>query len=250
MQITSVNNELVKQSAKLQQKKYRDESGKFLLEGYKAIEEAYRAGVTIEKIFVIESKESKYTFCNCEIISTTQPVLKKIASTDSAPEAIAIGIQKTYDISLLQNTKTIALFEGIKDLGNLGTILRSCTAFGVDAVILFGETVDLYNPKCVRASVGNLWKTPVFNIKNIDEIKNYFSDFERIATLPKSENTIYLKDYKKTEKILVMFGSEADGLSEELKKYATKNITIEMQKSVESLNLSISAGIIFYELFK
>ena len=75
-----------------------------------------------------------------------------------------------------------------------------------------------------------------------------FEDYERVATLPKSNNTIWLKDYIPQEKILIMFGTEASGLSQELKNFATKNVTIEMTDKVESLNLSISAGVILYKL--
>lgn len=249
MEITSVNNETIKEVAKLQQKKYRDDSKKFLLEGLKAIEEAFNADIEIEQIFVLKEKAFHYSFLEEKIVYVTEPVLKKLSTTDSAPDAVAVGKQKIYDISCLKNAKRIALFENIKDLGNLGTILRTATAFSLDGIILYGNTVDLYNPKCVRASVGNLWKTPVIQLKNFSNLQEYFKDYTRIATLPKSEDSIYLKDFKPQDKILVMFGAEADGLSQELINFATDKVTIEMDNKVESLNLSMSAGIIFYKLF-
>lgn len=249
MEITSVNNETIKEVAKLQQKKYRDDSKKFLLEGLKAIEEAFNADIEIEQIFVLKEKAFNYSFLEEKIVYVTEPVLKKLSTTDSAPDAVAVGKQKIYDISCLKNAKRIALFENIKDLGNLGTILRTATAFSLDGIILYGNTVDLYNPKCVRASVGNLWKTPVIQLKDFSNLQEYFKDYTRIATLPKSEDSIYLKDFKPQDKILVMFGAEADGLSQELINFATDKVTIEMDNKVESLNLSMSAGIIFYKLF-
>lgn len=249
MEITSINNETIKEVAKLQQKKYRDDSKKFLLEGLKAIEEAFNADIEIEQIFVLKEKAFHYSFLEEKIVYVTEPVLKKLSTTDSAPDAVAVGKQKIYDISCLKNAKRIALFENIKDLGNLGTILRTATAFSLDGIILYGNTVDLYNPKCVRASVGNLWKTPVIQLKDFSNLQEYFKDYTRIATLPKSEDSIYLKDFKPQDKILVMFGAEADGLSQELINFATDKVTIEMDNKVESLNLSMSAGIIFYKLF-
>ena len=137
------------------------------------------------------------------------------------------------------------MLEDIKDAGNLGTILRTACAFNIDAIVLYGDTVDLYNPKCVRSSVGNLWKIPVFEMNDL----SIFNDYERVATLPKSDNTIWLKDYIPQEKVLVMFGTESSGLSHKLKDFATKNVTIEMSDKVESLNLSISAGVILYKIF-
>lgn len=249
MEITSVNNETIKEIVKLQQKKYRDETKKFILEGLKAIEEAFNADIEIEQIFVTKEKSYHYDFLEEKIVYVTEPVLKKLSTTDTAPDAVAVGKQKIYDISKLKEAKRVALFENIKDLGNLGTILRTATAFSLDAIILFGNTVDLYNPKCVRASVGNLWKTPVYQIKDFKILQQYFKNFTRIATLPKSEDSIFLKDFKPQNEVLVMFGAEANGLSQELIDFATDKVTIEMDSKVESLNLSMSAGIIFYKLF-
>lgn len=245
MEITSVNNDLVKETVKLQQKKYRTE--KFLLEGFKAIEEAFNAGIKIDYAFVLADKISQYDFLSEKIISTTEPVLKKISTTDSAPDAVAVGYKKVYDKSLLKNTQKVVLLENIKDLGNLGTILRTSVAFGVDAVVLYGESVDLYNPKCVRASVGNLWKIPVVEINDFNELQDLFGEYERIATLPRTNN--YLKTYDAKLPSVVMFGSEADGLSEELIKFSTDSVKIEMASTVESLNLSVSCAVVLYKLF-
>lgn len=247
-EITSVNNDLVKETVKFQQKKYRDKENKFLLEGFKSIEEAFNAGIEIEYAFVLKEKAEQYKFLGERAILTTEPVLKKISTTDSAPDAVAVGFKKHYDNSVLYGAKKVVLLENIKDLGNLGTILRTSTAFGADAVVLYGkECADLYNPKCVRSSVGNLWKIPVLYIREIKELEKYFSDFQRIATLPRAEK--YLKDFKCNDKCLIMFGSEADGLSDELVNFSTDSVKIEMASSVESLNLSISCAVVLYKLF-
>ena len=239
MKITSVNNELVKETAKLLQKKYRKDT--FLLEGSKCIEEAIASGLEIVHLFADESSDEFKGYDN--LIETTEAVLSKISSTETPPKAVAVAKKLKREWS--ENYKKVVLLENIKDAGNLGTILRTACAFNIDAVVLYGDTVDLYNPKCVRSAVGNLWKIPVFEMNDL----SIFNDYERIATLPKAENTIWLNEYKPQEKVLVMFGSEASGLCEDLKNFATQNITIEMDGKVESLNLSISAGIIMYKLF-
>lgn len=243
-EITSVNNELVKNTVKLQQKKYRDAEKKFLLEGFKPIEEAFNSGLEIEQIFVEKKHAQKYAFLNLPLILTTEAVLKKISTTDSAPDAVAIAKQKTFTLEDIKSAKKVILLENIKDAGNLGTILRTAKAFSQDAVVLYGDTVDLYNPKCVRAAVGNLWKIPVVQIKDFKELETAFKNFEKTATLPKSQDTINLKDYDTKSPYLIMFGSEAEGLSKELIDLADKKITIEMNNDVESLNLSVSVGII------
>ncbi len=277
-EITSVNNELVKEVAKLSQKKYRDETKKFLLEGFKAIEEAFKSGIEIDQIFVnkasklqsrlgflpqqepltrisdVHSSHQNSTLApwgrgdSLEIILTTEPVLKKISTTDSAPEAVAVAKQKIFTLNDIESAKKIVLLENIKDSGNLGTILRTAAAFSQDAVILYGDTVDLYNPKCVRSAVGNLWKIPVVQIKDFVVLKMAFDKFERVATLPSAEDTVNLKSFEAKSPYLVMFGSEADGLSKDLIDFSTKKVTIEMSDKVESLNLSVSVGVVLYSL--
>lgn len=245
MKITSVNNDLVKETAKLLRGKYRDELGLFLIEGEKGVAEALNAGLQIERIFVLEGLDG---YPEEKVIETTEAVLAKISDAKSAPKVVAVAKQPKHGVDKLKNTNKVVLLEGIKDAGNLGTILRTASAFGINAVVLYGDTVDLFNPKCVRSTVGCLWKVPVIKVENFKELKNIFTSYERVATLPKGENVINLEEYQPAEKTLVMFGSEADGLSDELKNFATKNVTIEMQKDVESLNLSVSASVIMYKI--
>lgn len=245
MEITSVNNDLVKETAKLHQKKYRDK--KFLLEGYKAIEGAYESGIEIDYVFVLTQKADEYKFLGDKVILTNEAVLKKISTTDSAPEAVGVAIKREYNPDMLKKSQKVVLLENIKDAGNLGTILRTSVAFGADAVILFGDSVDLYNPKCVRSAVGNLWKIPVFEIKDFGELEKTFEGFNRVATLPRAKK--YLKDYKSQLPCLVMFGSEADGLSDKLINFATDSVKIEMAEGVESLNLSVSCAVVLYQIF-
>ena len=245
MKITSVNNDLVKETAKLLKGKYRDETGLFLIEGEKGVTEALDAGLEVKNIFVLEGING---YPMDKVIETTEAVLSKISDAKSAPKVVAVAKQPDVDISKLNNAKKVILLENIKDAGNLGTILRTASAFDYDAIILFGDTVDLYNPKCVRSAVGNLWKKPVIKIKEFNELEKTFTPFERIATLPKADNVINLREFSPSEKMLIMFGSEADGLTDQLKKFATKNLTIEMSSSVESLNLSVSAAVIMYQL--
>ena len=247
MEITSTNNELIKTCAKLLQKKYRNESGKFLLEGYKAIQEAFDCGLEIENVFVDKEHLKDYQFLKELIIETNSAVLKKISSTESAPPAVAVARQKTYNTSKFSSFNKVILLEGIKDVGNLGTIIRSAVAFGCEGIVLYGDCADIYNPKCVRSAVGNLWKIPIVNIEKLELLKNIFRNFSRIATLPKSTN--YLKNFSLKEPALIMFGSEADGLSVELQNFSTDSTKIEMKDNVESLNLASSVSIIMYELF-
>lgn len=244
MKITSVNNDLVKETAKLLKSKYRDESGLFLIEGEKGVTEAIEAGLQIKNIFTIENIDNLKDY---NVIETTEAVLSKISDAKTAPKIIAVAEQIKYNKENFKNFNKVILLEGIKDAGNLGTILRTASAFGFDGIVLYGDTVDLYNPKTVRSAVGNLWKIPVIKLKEFKELEILFNKFDRIATLPKAENTVNLEDFSIENKTVIMFGSEANGLSYELKDFATKNLTIEMNSNVESLNLSISVAIVAYK---
>ena len=248
MEITSVNNDLVKEYSKLLQKKYRTATSKFLIEGEKALCEAINYGIELEVIFADKNKYSEYKFNNkVTVIFTNEKVLKKLSSTDSPPAIAAVAIQKKYNENILSNLHKVVLLENIKDAGNFGTIVRSSVAFGVEAIVLFGDCVDIYNPKCVRASVGNLWKIPIIHVSSIEKLRILFSNFTRIATLPKSSNM--LKSYNPCLPLLIMFGSEADGLSDKLIEFSNESLKIEMANTVESLNLATSFAVITYSLF-
>lgn len=244
--ITSVSNNLVKETVKLKQKKYRDESGKFLLEGFKSIHEAFLYGVEIDYVFVNEYKLEEYNFLKEKLISVNDAVLKKISTTETPPDAVGVGVQKLCNIPDVKNRQKVLLLENIKDAGNLGTILRTSAALGVELVVLFGDCVDLYNPKVVRSAAGCLWKLPVVNLKKTDELIKYFDNYTKIATLPRTDNM--LKTFETKVPFLVMFGSEANGLSDELIKFSNKSVKIEMKDNVESLNLSVSCAIVLYKL--
>ncbi len=249
IEITSLTNELVKETVKLKQKKYREETGLFLLEGIKPVEEAINAGVELTKVFVSDIQIlDRLPKNGADVIKTNAAVLKKVSTTDTPPAAVAVGVQKKSSEDWLCGAKKIILFDGIKDAGNLGTILRTAAALGIDGIILYKDTVDVYNPKCVRSSVGNLWKNNILKINDFNKLKNVLSGFTKIGTLPKAENSVYLSDFQFPLRSCVCFGSEAEGLSEELKDFMDTNVTIEMEDFVESLNLSISAGIIMYKM--
>ena len=240
-EIFSVNNELIKKYAKLQQKKFRQEFGLFLIEGAKCVQDAILCGIETENIFILKDKTCKFDYPNAIIVD--EKVMKKISDTQSVPEIIAVGKIPKLKFNG-KKYKKIAVFENIKDAGNLGTIIRSACAFSVDAIVLTGDCID--NPKVVRSSVGNLFKIPVLKIDTKD-LSNELKDFTLYSTVVKGG-----KDLEKisfAEKSAILFGSEADGISKELKNYAQEHITLKMAENVESLNLAISASIIFYRLF-
>lgn len=242
--ITSTTNRQIIESAKLHQKKYRNQSGLFLLEGYKPIEEAFHANVEMLVVYTKEELKTKYDFCKEKIKTVNDAVLKKLSTTDSPAEAVAIGVQKKYTFD--KNLSKIALLENIKDAGNLGTIIRSAAAFGIEELILCGDCIDMYNPKVVRSAAGNLFKIPILNIESIEELNEMADRMTYIATVVNHPDVVSPDKLDFSKPFVLMLGSEADGLTQKAINISDIKTTIEISNKVESLNLSIAASVLFY----
>lgn len=249
-EIASLNNEIVKSASKLLQKKYRDESGLFLLEGEKSVAEAVKNGIKLKEIFINKNNPQlleKYKKSN--FYAVNDKILEKITDAKSAPDIVATAFKFENNLSVIPaKNSAVLLLENIKDAGNLGTAIRTACAFDMDGIILLGETVDLFSPKVVRSTVGYLWKKPIFKTDNINLIKNYFKGYKFFAT--SVDSNLPLKKLKEAEikkPCVIMFGSEANGLTCETLQKADVCVTIPIKSDVESLNLSISIGIVLYE---
>ena len=246
--ITSKDNEKIKYVAKLiLNKKFRETEKKFVVEGFKAVYEACCFGLKLREVFVHHSFLEKFEFLDENKLTLVDDnILKKISTTESFSKCVAVFDMLDYSLNDLKTKNTIVLLENIKDGGNLGTIIRSANAFGVDGIVLYGDTIDLYNPKVIRSSVGNFLKIPIVKVNDIEAIKTTFKLHAFYAT--KVDTDVDLKTIKFEEKKVIMFGSEAEGLSNKLFDLADNFFTIKMQNRVESLNLSVAASIVFYSL--
>lgn len=245
--LNTISNNKIKDIVKLHQKKYRDEKNLFIAEGTKALEEALNSDIEILEIYALNSFDTSKI--KKDICIIPENIMKKISTTDSVCEVLFVAKKIKTDEKIFLNLNKIALIDSISDPGNLGTIIRSATAFGIEGIILLGNCVDLYSTKVIRSCTGNFLKTPILQIKNIEELKEKFKNHKLIATALSKENNISLKECAKLDKYIIMLGSEAKGLCSELIKNADKNIRLEMKNDVESLNLSVCASIIFYELY-
>ena len=165
--VTSLDNKRIKNLSKLLIKKYRDEEGKFLVEGEHLVEEAYKAGVLLE-VVKCEDYIGEY---DVQTTLVTYEVIKKLSNTQS-PQRI-IGVCKKLEEKEIGNK--VLVLEDLQDPGNLGTIIRSSVAFNVDTIIVSNNTVDIYNDKVLRSSEGMLFHINIVkrDINNIlDELHN------------------------------------------------------------------------------
>lgn len=244
-EITSVSNSKIKEYSKLLQKKYREKSCLFIVEGKKAYEEILNANIKIEDVFVTDSCKNQINDNHATFV--TEAVIKKLCSTDSPSNIVTIAHKQPNDISIVKNNN-IFLIENIKDAGNLGTIIRSAAAFGFENILLIGNTIDIYNPKVIRSSAGNFFKVKVITT-DISTLKNQFKDYNYIATALASNAQITPAQIDTQAKNIIMFGSEATGLTQGLIDLANKNLLIPMKNDVESLNLSTAVSVTMYQMF-
>ncbi len=240
------SNNKIKETVKLHQKKYREESGLYICEGNKIFQELISSKTEIKEVFT--TKDIDKTL-NCPVYKVTEDVMKKISTTDSPCEVLAVVKKTETDIKKFQTSKKIILLDSVSDPGNLGTIIRSAAAFNIDGIILYGNCVDLYSSKVIRSSAGNYFKTPIISVKSKEELIKLFPNHQIVATALSKKNNISINECAHFNKYIIMFGSEATGLSQELIEIADKNIKLQMAKNVESLNISVSVSIILYELY-
>lgn len=241
MIITSLDNDNVKKWKKLCKKKYRDEFGIYLVEGEHLVEEAYKSGV-LDKVIVLDGEDYSYD----NIIYVSYEVMKAISSLDT-PNKIMGVCKKKENIEIVG--KRFLLLDGIQDPGNLGTIVRSAVAFNIDTIILSDDTVDLYNPKVLRSTQGMIFHTNIFsydivafiNILKSMGITVYGTDVNN------GIDARELSSLDKTSFALVM-GNEGNGVRREVKELCDKNLYINMNENVESLNVGVATSILLYEL--
>ena len=237
MVITSLNNDKVKELVKLKDKKYRDKIGLFFVEGYDIVIEAYKNSL-IKELYVLEGTE---VLMDIQYTYVSYDVMKKISDMESVSEYYAVCYKKEER----EIGNRIIILDGVQDPGNLGTIIRSAVAFNFDSVILSRECVDLYNPKVIRSTKGMLFNMNIC-VKNLLEFIPTLDDYVIYGTdVVNGEN---IRDIDIPSKVGLVIGNEGRGISDKVKKLCNKFIYIDMKDDCESLNASVAASILMYEV--
>lgn len=239
-EITSVNNPLIKELGLLKNKKERINKKKFIVEGYHLVEEAYK-NKCLKQIFTT-SDENKYP--DIDTIKTTDIVIKKLSST-MEPQGI-VGIVEMPKFEKKNYSKYLIL-DDVADPGNLGTIIRSSLALGIDALIVSPDTVDEFNDKVLRATQGAIFKLPIFR-ENLEYAINNLKEQNIPVLVTSLKKAIDVTTLPRMDGFALVLGNEARGVKEELVDLADKVVKITMHNNVESLNVAMSAGMITYYL--
>lgn len=242
--ITSLDNEKVKMLKKLQKKKYRDEYNLFIVEGEHLAIEAFRAGV-LEELILEEGTDlpfpSPYGYYSREVLS-------KISALDTPSSVMALCRKRDRDGEEVEGNRILVL-DDIQDPGNLGTIVRSALAFGVTTIVLSEETVDLYNPKVLRATQGMIFHTNII-VRNVYDWVRMIkaSDFKVYGTCVDGGVDVKSLIPDDKEKFVLIVGNEGNGVKRRILDLCDENLYIKMNADVESLNVAVATSILLYEL--
>lgn len=238
--ISSKTNKYVKELSQLNSKRQISEKGLYLIEGRNLIEEAIEAGVVVELLVTDMNMFSEHI--HIEKVQVSEEVINRLSRNNSNRGAIAVCKYEPLAVNLKLVNKIVVL-ENINNPGNLGTIIRAALAFGFDAVVTLGDSVFVYNDKVIKAAQGALFKMPIMQKKEFNGLEEF-----KPLRFVLSDEAIKLEQTEVPEgKYALVFGNEANGISEDLlNKWKGKDIMIDIKK-VESLNLAMAAGIAMHK---
>ena len=237
--ITSVQNARVKHVVALQQKSsLRREEGLFVVEGQREIEHCIACGYEVVELFKRDE-------------NVTPQVYEKMAYRGSTEGIIAVAKCKDHSLSILSPLTSylsplIIVLERVEKPGNLGAILRTAEAAGVDAVIVCDPLTDLYNPNLIRASIGGVFNVPTAVCTSEECIAFLKANGIKILTAQLQDSYEYY-DYDMTQATAIVMGTESTGLTQQWREAADAHIRIPMLGRLDSLNVSVSAAILMYE---
>ncbi|MCS4486753.1 TrmH family RNA methyltransferase [Staphylococcus americanisciuri] len=244
-EITSIQNAKVKNYNKLKKKKERDKQQRAIIEGFHLIEEAVDSDIIVEQLFMIEPARVPEKLQNAarECFVINQKVAEALSGTVT-PQGIFAVIQKAT--VTVDNAQQVLILDRIQDPGNLGTLMRTADAAGLDLVVLAKGTADVYQEKVLRASQGSVFHIPTIEVENlVDYVQNFAGPVYGTAL----ENAVSYHDIpSKQETFALVLGNEGQGMSETLLAATTQNVTIPIYGRAESLNVAIAAGILMFHL--
>ena len=241
MLITSVDNKKIKRYVSLNNSKDRKKEGLFLVEGMHMCYEANKKGLLVD-LLVLENSEISFNYSG-DITYVTDNVMKKVSSLLN-PTTV-IGVCRILDNKEIYGNRLLIL-DDIADPGNIGTIIRSASAFNIDTIILSTNSVDIYNDKVLRSTQGMIFNMNII-YGDLIEIINELHDNGYMILGTNVNNGVDIREVKVNKFALVM-GNEGQGVHEEISQLCDKNIYIKMNSNCESLNVGVATGILLYEL--
>ena len=252
--ISSKENELIKHIRKLKDKKERDISNEYVIEGIKLIQEAIQENVNIKQIIICDDcdktesipKDLMYEIAKYDCVYVTKKIFKYISEVQEPQGILAVIEKNNLNKEIDYNQDIIVALDDVQDPGNIGTILRTVDSIGLTQILVSKGTADSYNPKVVRSTMGAIFRIKIIECedleKNLKEIKKH--KFKVVVTSLQTDNSIYEIDYNRK---VIVIGNEAKGVEQRIQQIADEKVKIPMLGKTESLNASVATGIVLYE---
>ncbi|MBE7088028.1 MAG: RNA methyltransferase [Clostridiales bacterium] len=239
MVITSKANPLIKKISSLYDKKYRRLYGLYIVDGIKPVAECIAAGCEVETIICSESFLKRFgnVYIDASIVSDS--VFSSI-SDEKTPQGV-MALVKIQQNKMVKPTFNCLLLDGLQDPGNMGTIIRTANAAGYKEIYLI-DCVDPYSPKSVRASMSGVFFTKIYTGNKQDVL----SALQGVPLISADMDGEDIFQFTPPEKFCLCIGNEGNGISEEVKNLSSYTVKIPMEKTCESLNAGVSAGIAMY----
>lgn len=256
--ISSRTNPLIVRIAKLSDRKYREEEGLFIIEGEKLFDEMMKCNIVPQYAFAT-AKETHLLLKlpqSVECYEVSESVYQKI-STEKSPQGIFCVIKyldnfhKFATIYSSKNNDTLLCLSSLRDPGNLGTIIRTARAFGIKTVILSDDCADVYSPKTLRASMGAIFAVPTVRTSDLTgTLRALAKNGYRTFATTLNESAVGLNTLAVDEKSVFVIGNEGHGLSDDVINACSAAVYIPMTGGCESLNASIAASVVMWEMFR
>lgn len=254
--ITSRKNETVTRARLLStDKKERDTTGLFALEGYKLLEEAEQSGLCVRSVFFTDKALASYApllekCSDASLYHVTDEVFEKL-STEAAPQGLYACVQKPADVPLSAKSfaeGSLILLEDVQNPANLGAIVRSAFAFGFDRIVYTAASADPYSPKTVRAAMGSLFRIRAYRVDTLSEvISPLCENGNRVFCTLLSDTSVRLGDVSFLPSDSFVIGNEGHGASAETAKACSHSLYIPMKPGAESLNAASAASVVLWE---
>lgn len=241
-------------------KKFREKEQRFIIEGINFVEEALKSGIELDFLVCTEEglqREKSKTLLRYQreagipIYIVDEGVFAKIAETETPQGVLAVGKKPVWDEDkVLEREKGIwVVLDAIQDPGNLGTIIRTAEAVGAEAVFLGKGTVDLYNPKALRATMGSVFRVPTFSRVNLQALLDRMKEdgVFVVASDPHAEQIYYDANLRHL-RVAVVIGNEGRGIDRRLLELSDIRVKIPLEGKVESLNAAVASALILFEI--
>ena len=240
--IRSKSNQLIKQTKKLLQKKYRKTS--YLIDGWHLLEEAQKSGAQIEQIFVTE--EGLHRLNQPELVKLVSPEVLAELSDSVTPQGVVAQLSLPQQEPPGQLSGKFLVLEDVQDPGNVGTMIRTADAAGYDGVFISEKTADIYNMKVLRAMQGSHFHLPVYRMDMGTLVEHFKSNQIPIYATTLSENSVDYKEMTIPSSFALIMGNEGQGISDFMADQADQLVHISMPGQAESLNVAVAAGILLF----